>query len=493
MRRVIFFALGLLEIAVAVVLIAFGMSLPSKAEVEESFDHVETATRRTGDQFGFMREQVHELRRPELRELGQRLQTQSKTVAKTLRKQKVDYKTVQTVSDSLGQVAKGLDDFSDTLEPENFGKLGDGLGETASYLDTKVAPTAAKSADDLEASTAALRANAKHLSTLLKTTTPDLKAVQDIHDGLARFSEGLDNMNDTLKMGHLGAMKEGFKGLETSLSTGADQVARLSGFTYPVVTFSGLKPEIENRKFWPEGDQIADGMRKAAEGVRSAGKELDRITTELPKLRSTLQESRKVADSTRQAMAAALKERDKVEPLLKEIPEQASRMAEELPKLGTDLAKVLRDTSSLKEVAKSLRQAQKGIDAAVARWPELRNSLKRSATILKATQEQLKQALDNRQEYEAALRQTIITAEALATLLPYFTEQLEKELAEQEQSLGDLSQSMHQVSDTVPVYGRTATRMVQTARLLLFLLGPIFGLHGCYLALSSRRRGGMVL
>jgi uncharacterized phage infection (PIP) family protein YhgE len=488
MRRVIFLALGLLEVAVAVVLIAFGLSLPSRAEVEQSFDNVENATRRTGDQFGYMREQVHELRRPELHDLGRRLQKQSKTVASTLRKQKVDYKTVQTVSDSLGQVADGLEDLSDTLEPDNFGKLGDGLGETATYLDTKVAPTASKAADDLETSTAVLRANAKQLSKLLKTATPDLKAAQEIHDGLARFSEGLDKMSDGLKMEHLGAMKDGFKGLETSLTTGADQVARLSSFTYPVVTFNGLKPEIEDRKFWPEGDQIAAGMRKAAEGVKSAGKELDRITTELPKLRTTLQESRKVADSTRLAMAAALKQRDKVEPLLKEIPEQASRMAEELPKLGTDLAKVLRDTAKLKEVAQSLRQAKKGIDTAVARWPELRTTLKRSATVLKATQQQLEQALDNRKEYEAALRQTIVLAEAFATLLPYFTEQLEQQLAQQEESLDDLQQSMHEVSDTVPVYGRTATRMVETARLLLFLLAPIFGLHGFYLAMSARRR-----
>src|SRR5262249_38386717 len=123
----------------------------------------------------------------------------------------------------------------------------------------------------------------------------------------------------------------------------------------------------------------------------------------------------------------------------------------------------------------------------------LRASLRRSATLLKATQEQLKQALDNRHEYEAALRQTTVLAEAFATLLPYFTEQLEQQLAQQEQSLDDLGQNMHTVSDSVPVYGKTALRMVQTAQLLLYLLAPIFGLHGFYLAMSSRRPGGMMV
>jgi hypothetical protein len=292
-------------------------------------------------------------------------------------------------------------------------------------------------------------------------------------------------MNGAMKMDHLVAMKEGFQGLESSLNTGADQVEDLSSYTYPVVTFSGLRPDIEQRKFWPKGDDIAVGMRKAAGGVKGASKELDRLATELPRLRETLDESRKVAERTRQAMAVALKQREQVEPLLKQVPEQAALLAEQLPRLGADLTKVLRETSKLKEVAASLRQTQKGIDAAVERWPQLRTVLTRSATLLQATQKQLSQALDNRQDFESAMRQTILLAETFAILLPEFTGQIDRQLAEHEHALGDLGQSIHEVTVSVPVYSCTAVRLVQIARMLLWLLGPIFALHGLYLVWTA--------
>jgi uncharacterized phage infection (PIP) family protein YhgE len=455
--------------------------------VEQSFKSVERATRRTGDQVDFIREQVRDLRRPELKELSDRLQEQTRIVARTMRKQKIDYRTVETLGDALGHVSEGLTNLADTLDPSNVARLGDGLGQTASFLADNVVPAARKAADDLDASLAAMRKDGRQLAGLLRSTAPDLKAVQEIHDGLARFSEGLARMNGAVKMEHLTAMKEGFQGLESSLTTGAEQVEELSSYTYPVVTFNGLRPEIEQRKFWPKGDDIAQGMRKAAAGVKGAGKELDRLATELPRLRETLDESRRVAEKTRETMAAALKQREQVEPLLKQVPEQAALLAEQLPRLGADLASVLRQTDKLEEVAASLRQAEKGIDTATVAWPGLRSMLLRSSTLLKATQKQLDQALGNRQEFESAMRQTILLAETFAIVLPEFTGQIDRQLAQHENALSDLGQSIHEVTTSVPVYSRAAVQMVQTARVLLWLLGTIFALHGVYLAWSARR------
>jgi uncharacterized phage infection (PIP) family protein YhgE len=487
MRKVIFTLLGLLEISIAATLIAFGFSLPDQAEVSRGFQSIERATQRTGDQVELIREQVHDLRRPELKELTDRLHEQTRIVARTLRKQKVDYKTLETVSEALGQVSGGLNNLAGTLDPSNIAQFGDGLGQTASFLDERVIPTANKAADDLEASLSSMRSDGKQLAQLLRSAAPDLKALQEVHDGLARFSDGLVRMNRAMKMEHLSAMKEGFEGLELSLKTGAEQVEDLSSYTYPVVTFNGLRPEIEQRKFWPKGEDIAWGMRKAAKGVQGAGKELDRLSAELPKMRDTLDESRKVAEKAREAMATALKQRDQIEPLLKQVPEQAAALAEQLPRLGSDLAKVLRETDKLKQVAVSLRNVQKNIDTAVERWPQTRVMLTRSATLLQATQKQLNQALDNRQEFESAMRQTILLAETFAILLPEFTNQIDRQLAQHEQSLGDLSQSVHEISASVPVYSQTASRLVQTGRLLLWLLGPIFALHGVYLVWTELR------
>jgi uncharacterized phage infection (PIP) family protein YhgE len=487
-RKVVFTSLGLLEIGIAATLIAFGFSLPSQVEVSRGFQSIERATQRTGDQVELIRDQVHDLRRPELKELTDRLHEQTRIVARTLRKQKVDYKTVETVSDALGQVSTGLNGLAETLEPGNIAQFGDGLGQTAKFLDERVIPTANKAADDLESSLSSMRSDGKQLAQLLRSAAPDLKALQEVHDGLARFSDGLVRMNRAMKMEHLTAMKEGFEGLEVSLTTGAEQVEDLSSYTYPVVTFNGLRPEVEQRKFWPKGDDIASGMRKAALGVKGAGKELDRLSAELPKMRETLDESRKVAEKAREAMATALKQRDQIEPLLKQVPEQAAALAEHLPRLGSDLAKVLRETEKLKQVATSLRDAQKSIDMAVERWPQTRLMLTRSATLLQATQKQLNQALENRQEFESAMRQTILLAETFAILLPEFTNQIDRQLAQHEQALGDLSHSVHEISASVPAYRNTASSLVQTGRLLLWLLGPVFALHGVYLAWTALQR-----
>jgi hypothetical protein len=486
MRRAVFLTLGVLEVLVAVVLAVFGWQLPGESDVDETFGRAERVTQRTGDQVKLLEKQVHDLRRPELQDLARQLQDQSRTVTSTLKSQQVDFDQVRTVSGALGDVASGLDGFAQTLDGDNVGKIGEGLGATASFLDEKVAPSAGSAAGRLEESTALLGEDARRLRELLKQAPPDLKATREVHDSLGRFNEGLDRMHELLKAQRLGAMREGFRGLETSLTTGAEQVERLAGYYYPVVTFRGLKPEVEQRKFWPDGDKIADGMRKAAAGAKAADEEMAALEADLPKLRASLEESRKVAVRTREGLALALAQQDKVEALMRSAPESAARLAEEMPKLGADLARILRETEKLKEVAAMLRQAQKGIDAAVGRWPELRASLSRSAVVLKATQQQLDAALARRQEYEGALKQTIVLAETFATVLPLYLESLDRQLQEQEQGLADLGRGIEEVGESLPAYAAATNRLVTTARLLAWLVAVVVALHGAYLLLSVR-------
>jgi uncharacterized phage infection (PIP) family protein YhgE len=485
MRRAWFVGLGILELAVAVVLVSFGWQLPGTADVDQTFHSVEHVTERTGRQVRLLRDQVHDLRQPETEQAAQRLQKQMRKVTGTLRAQNIDFETVRTMRDSLGDVASGLNSLADTLDADSLGKLGDGLGSTADYLE-KVAPAAARAADRLDASVEALRADASTLAGLLRSGPLDLSAAREIHDGLARFSDGLDKMGAALKLQKFDTMRDGVKGLESALNRGADQVDHLAGYTYPLISMNGLKPSVTQKPFWPEGGRIAGDLRKAAEGVSAAGTEMDGLASELPKLRESLEESRKVADRSRAALAAALKQQDKVEPLLKKVPEQAAVLAEELPKLGADLARVLRDTEKLKDLAGSLRQAQKGLDGAVKRWPELRKTLTRSATLLRAAQQQLGNVVEHRREYEQALDETITLTEEFADRLPQLTHHLDGQLREQEESFNELGQSLDEVSAALPAYARTAVRLVQATRLLLWLVAGIVGLHGAYLIVSTR-------
>jgi methyl-accepting chemotaxis protein len=486
MRNAIFLSIGLLETAVATVLVCFGFQLPSTPEVEQNFERVEKVTAHTGSQVRLLRQQVHDLRRPEVQQLAQDLKSQTQQVTKSLNGQKIDFDQVQVVSTALGDVAEGLDGFSETLDADSVNKVGDGLNATADFLDAKVAPSADKAADELDKATAALDADARHLAELLRKAPPDLKAAKEIHDGLVRFSDGLDQLGKRMQPQRLETMREGFRGLETSLTTGAEQVERLSGYSYPVVTINGFKPRVEQRRFWPEGDKIAEGMRKAAEGVRAAGKELDDMAGDLPKLQASLDESRKIADKTREALAGALKDQDKLEALLRDVPDRSARLAEQLPKMTAELSKVLRETKNLKEVAALLRQAQKGIDMAVSHWPELRKTMAQSATLLRDTQRRLQETLEHRKEYEAALKQTIVLTEAFTTLLPLFTQQLDAQMREQERSLDDLGQSIDEVGESLPPTMQSTVQLMRTARLLVWLVAGIVGLHGVYLALTAK-------
>jgi hypothetical protein len=100
--------------------------------------------------------------------------------------------------------------------------------------------------------------------------------------------------------------------------------------------------------------------------------------------------------------------------------------------------------------------------------------------------QQLQQVLQNRQEYEAAMEQSIVLADRFAALLPVFINLVESQLREQEHGLDDLGQSIDEVSAALPAYAQTTARMVQTGRLLVWLVAAIVGLHGVYLVLSVR-------
>jgi hypothetical protein len=491
MRKLIFLALGVLESLAAVVLFVFAWQLPSAETVREGVGRVERVSRRTGDQVRRLRSQCAVLRerRPQLHDLARRLQTQLRSVGDELRSQQIDYETVRTVGESLGDAAVGLDGLGQTLDPKGFGDVAKGLKEAAAFLDEKLAPAAVRTADRLDQSCDALRVDADRLAKLLRKAPLDLGAVRDVHEGLGRFADGLDTMSAVVKPERLTTLKEGFQGLEESLTVGAGQVEKLADATYPVVTFDGLKPTIAERAFWPEGAKIAAGMRKAAKGATAAMQEVDALERDWPKLQASLAASRTVADKTRKALGTALEQQEQVEALLKDVPLQAARLAEELPLLGGDLAKVLRDTARLRDVAVLLREASAGVDAASARWPQLRQNLGRSADLLRVTQRQMKHALEHREEYEASLKQTAALSRTLAAALPLLTDELENELIDQEQSLGELGDGIDEVSETLPDAGRTAARVLQTSRLLLTLMGGVFAVHGVSLAFGVRLGG----
>ena len=448
LRRFIFMTLGFLEILAAAVLFVFAWQTPGPAVVHDGAVHSQTSqspnepaarSRTCARQLRTLRQQ-----RPRLRELAVNLQTQMSLTTKDLEGRRIDYGTVHTVG-RRSAMAKGLDGLSDTLDPKGIGKIGEGLGATADFLDDKVAPAADRAAHQLDQSTEALRTDAEHLSKLLRTAPLDLKAARQIHDSLSRFSDGLDRLNTRLDPSRLDALKDGFKGMEDALSTGAEDVDRLSGYSYPSIRMSGLRPSVEDKPFWPDGKKIAEGMRRAARGVGG--------------------EPRNRRPGRRPAEAARFAERepkgrrgDARRPGQRPRPAGQGRIAVEghsdargppggrtAARLGSDLSKVLRETKHLKEVAGLLREAQKGVETAQARWPELRKTLSQSATLLRAAQQQMHTALEHRDDYDKAMKQTLVLSRTSAAL-PLLTEQMEDQLQEQDDSLKNLGDSIDQTA-----------------------------------------------
>ena len=87
-----------------------------------------------------------------------------KLATDNLKGQRIDYDTVHTIEGALGDVARGLDGVSDTLDATGVRKVGDGLNDAADLLDKKIAPAADRAADQLDLSTDSLRTDAQRLS-----------------------------------------------------------------------------------------------------------------------------------------------------------------------------------------------------------------------------------------------------------------------------------------------------------------------------------------
>src|SRR5262245_16287827 len=488
MRRTVFAAVGVLELFSAAALIWFGASLPQPRPVGQGFDRIENATRSASRQVGAVRRQVHDVRQPEMRQLAGKLQAQTHVVTRTLKSQQVDFDTVATLRTSLKDAATGLDGLARVVEPDQVGKLGAGFGETARFIDDSLVPSTTKIADQFDQMAAGLTDDSKALAKLLRESTPDLKAARDIHDSLGRFDDGLEKMLKLIELKRLDAIKDGFAGLESSLDTTAGQVEKLAGYSYPSIKVRGLKIEVEERPFWPNGEKIAEGLRKATEGVRAAQKEVDDIARELPAVRKSLEESRKVVSQTRSVLGQTLKQQDKLELLLRDIPERTAKLADDLPRLAREVAKLLRETKQLHAVAEALRVAQKGIDATVAQWPEWRKGMKQTSALLKTSAKQLDKVIENRAEYEASLNQSTELAETFARMVPLMAEQVSSQLDEQEGSLSDLEKNLDEMGDSFPEMKRSAMDLVSAGRVLAWLFAGIVGLHGAFLLAENGRR-----
>ena len=86
MRRYIFTSMGVLEAAVALVLLGFAWYLPGPTDVHDKVARVENVSKQSSGQVKHLRSQVRSLRerQPIVRDLAERLEQQTKDITANL-------------------------------------------------------------------------------------------------------------------------------------------------------------------------------------------------------------------------------------------------------------------------------------------------------------------------------------------------------------------------------------------------------------------------
>ena len=120
---------------------------------------------------------------------------------------------------------------------------------------------------------------------------------------------------------------------------------------------------------------IAEGMRKGARAMREANKEFESQAANLPVIQKSLDDSKKSVKTLREMLGNAVKNQDKLDPVLKTLPEKTAQLARTLPLVLEDFQKVLKETEKLKEISKGLDQAQGLLASAEKSWPGARDGL----------------------------------------------------------------------------------------------------------------------
>src|SRR5260370_3114696 len=126
------------------------------------------------------------------------------------------------------------------------------------------------------------------------------------------------------------------------------------------------------------------------------------------------------------------------------------------------------------DAARLLHSGGRELNRTVERWPEVQNSLRGSAAMLRETQANLKNILDNRPGYEDSFQRSRTALEGMSAAVPMYTVQLGKDMEDQERSLSTLAASIDEVSAVMPEVKAQGAWVLVLTRLLLSLLRPLF-------------------
>jgi hypothetical protein len=323
-----------------------------------------------------------------------------------------------------------------------------------------------------------LRKESDRLRSLGRQAVPDFQAAQEVYEALGRLDGGLQRFGTIFDRSRWEAMQDGLAGLEASLEATAGEVERIARYKYPIVRRNGIRIDLEEKPFWPNGERIADGLRRATTGTRAAREELAIASREIPAVRDAIDSSRQTIQRTRQTLGAALKYRKEVESLLNEIPDRTGQYTENFSKLAEQFADSLRQLQALKKFTDGLRQVASTIEKHADDWSQTHSTIQGTAKILHTAARSLDTLTKNRDEYDLFVRQSAQALQDISELFPKISEATEQQLEQSEKTLSELTQHLRYTNDLVPAWVDRAVWCLALLRGLAILGGITLGLVG---------------
>ena len=429
-----------------VILIGIGcflFLLPSKAELDQVANTAGKASENAIEQIELLGSTIDDFQQPNIQTSIDNASLQAKAVADVLKGQSIDLETVQVLHDAFGDLADGLEKTGDFIDPENAIALATSLEITATFLETSVATNALEIAGQVEKVAIAFSNNAARLNQFLETKPFDLKAIEQLRNTLNSYSKAINSINQYQ------LSTADFNAIAKSLEEVSLQVDYYGTF-----------------RILPGDTKTAS--RNAAKSLRVIAAKTKLLGKQLPQIRAAVTDSKKTVDAAKLMLDNALKQRDTIEPILSDLPEQFVFLSEEFPKLALNFTSLMRETSKINQAADILRETAMRTRKASEELPKIQASISRGTKLLANSQQQLQHVIENRDKYDVALKQTVVTLEGLSVAIPATKTQIDQRLQEQKRILDGFEVTVRQTDNMISAYHSSLQYTFKLLRLLLF-------------------------
>ncbi len=441
------------------VMIFLLLFLPSNSELND----VAVTANKAGDsaleQIKLLQDGIEDFQQTDIQTSIDNAGLQAKTVADLLKGQTIDIETVQMLHDAFGDLAVGLETTGEFIDPENAMVLATSLENTATFLETSVATNALEIAGQVEKGAQSFSSNAKRLNQFLETKPFDLKAIEQLRDTLNSYSKAINSINQYQ------LSTNDFNAIAKSLEQVSSQVQYYG-------TIAILPSDTKT------------ASRNAAKSLRVIAEKTKELGRQLPQIRAAVSDSKKTVDAAKMMLDNALKQRDTIEPILRELPEQFVFLSEEFPKLALNFTALMRETSKINQAAAVLRETAMRTRKAGEELPKIRSAISRGARLLANSQQQLNHVINNREKYDAALGQTVVTLEGLSVAIPATKSQIDERLKEQKLILERFAVTATQTNNMIASLQASLSNRINLIRMLLYT-AIVITLGSCVICFRS--------